>query len=527
MFIANLSAILQRIQSTADSSSFSLPPTFSFEVIRHYLARSSEGKEGRSVSIQANSQIFNLEESHMESGATIPNANQLLVDKDVSPSIDFDICHRRVEELAKLQGQLNEFRVEAMATAKLEMFDDSYLSRLKKMISEMQLEYIALVGMEDCLEYNGIDNPDMQLESLKTELTHVQADSIRASQEIENLAAKVAKDANYLEDELLNLETYLKFLDGQKKANDENDQSDLIDQLEKELEHLKMEEANWDDNKRHESCMLIGENCKYKELRLEDQLSQRREDWRELQKLDDMFKRIEAAIMFEDLLCQMKDISFTDGCIKLSLKTCIPAMGGSICQFGIKCITETSTVEHGLIIKVMTETMALQAAELIPNDVPIDDIVHAAKAIRDSMTRITLLELRSQLAYLVGQIQFRIYCYSIRSAVLKDDAKASRNSFQYSERDQVIIVHVFGGIKAFIKVPQNWPVSISPLKLLSLKPLDETSGDISLGMLCKAMDLLNSLELSRRQNLLLFIDAIEEILLQEMPKGASFKRTLQ
>lgn len=68
--------------------------------------------------------------------------------------------------------------------------------------------------------------------------------------------------------------------------------------------------------------------------------------------------------MFEDLLCQMKDISFTDGCIKLSLKTCIPAMGGSICQFGIKCITETSTVEHGLIIKVMTETMALQAAEV-------------------------------------------------------------------------------------------------------------------------------------------------------------------
>jgi len=26
---------------------------------------------------------------------------------------------------------------------------------------EMQMEYISLVGKEDCLEYNGIDNPGM------------------------------------------------------------------------------------------------------------------------------------------------------------------------------------------------------------------------------------------------------------------------------------------------------------------------------------------------------------------------------
>lgn len=489
------------------------------------LARSSKGVGGSSVGIQANSQIFQLEESHMAQGANI--ADRLLVDKDVNTSIDLDFCHRRVEELAKLQVQLSELQVEAISVAKLEMFHDSHLSRLKKMIPEMQLEYVALVGKEDCLGYNGLDNPDTQLENLKNELSDVQVETKRTYEEIENLAETVAKDANYLEDELLNLETHLKFLECENKANDENDQSNFIDQLENELQHLKREEATWDDDKSRESCMLIGENCKFKELRLEDQLIQKREDWRDLQNLDYMVKRIDATRVVEDLLCEMKDISFNDGCIKLSLKTYIPAMGGSICQFKIDCIKETSTLEHGLTIKVVTETMALQAAELVPNDVPIDDIVHAAKIMRDSVTPIALLELRSLLVYLVGQIQFRIYCYSIRSAVLKDDAKVSRNSFQYSERDQVITVHVFGGIKAFVKVPQNWPVSMSPLKLLSLKPLDESSGDISLGMLCKAMDILNSLELSRRQNLLLFIDAIEEILLQEMPKGMSFRRTLQ
>ncbi|KAH9328926.1 hypothetical protein KI387_001034, partial [Taxus chinensis] len=216
---------------------------------------------------------------------------------------------------------------------------------------------------------------------------------------------------------------------------------------------------------------------------------------------------VEAVRMVEDLLSDIKDISFINDCIQLSLRTCIPAMGGSLCQFKIDCIKESSTVEHRVTIKLVAENMTLQDAELVPNDVPIDDIVHAAKTISDSVTPVAISKLRGQLDFLVKEIQFRIYCHNIRLAVLECDAKVSRNSFQYSERDQVITVHVFGGIKAFIKIPQNWPVSTSPLKLISMKPLDESAGDISLVMLCKAMEILNTVELSRRQNLLLFIDA--------------------
>eukprot|EP00252_Welwitschia_mirabilis_P012922 TRINITY_DN28532_c0_g1_i1.p1 TRINITY_DN28532_c0_g1~~TRINITY_DN28532_c0_g1_i1.p1 ORF type:complete len:161 (-),score=21.46 TRINITY_DN28532_c0_g1_i1:73-501(-) len=136
------------------------------------------------------------------------------------------------------------------------------------------------------------------------------------------------------------------------------------------------------------------------------------------------------------------------------------------------------------------------------------------------MASTVLLELRGQLEWLTREIRFRIFCYSVRHFVLEYDAKSSRNTFQYSERDQIITVHVIGGIKAFIKVPQNWPVSLSPLKLLSLKPLNEYNSDIPLGILCKSLEILNSLELSRRINVLPFIDAIEEILVKELKKSS-------
>lgn len=68
--------------------------------------------------------------------------------------------------------------------------------------------------------------------------------------------------------------------------------------------------------------------------------------------------------MIEDLLCDIKDISFMDSCIQLSLKTCIPAMGGSLCQFKFDYIKEASTINHRLLIKTVAENMTLQDAEV-------------------------------------------------------------------------------------------------------------------------------------------------------------------
>lgn len=47
------------------------------------------------------------------------------------------------------------------------------------------------------------------------------------------------------------------------------------------------------------------------------------------------------------------------------------------------------------------------------------------------------------------------------------------------------MAHMVGGIDAFIKVSQGWPVYSSPLRLISLKSSSQFSKEISLSFLCK------------------------------------------
>lgn len=53
------------------------------------------------------------------------------------------------------------------------------------------------------------------------------------------------------------------------------------------------------------------------------------------------------------------------------------------------------------------------------------------------------------------------------------------------DRDEIIVAHMVGGVDAFIKVCQGWPVSNNALKLKSLKSSDQQSKGISLSFLCK------------------------------------------
>ncbi|KAH9328925.1 hypothetical protein KI387_001033, partial [Taxus chinensis] len=78
---------------------------------------------------------------------------------------------------------------------------------------------------------------------------------------------------------------------GEYKDDKESDQSKLIDRLEKQLKLLKTEETKWDELKWHENWMLLQENYKFEALKLKDQLNEKREDWKNLQKLDEMYKR--------------------------------------------------------------------------------------------------------------------------------------------------------------------------------------------------------------------------------------------
>ncbi|KAK9140925.1 hypothetical protein Scep_010606 [Stephania cephalantha] len=97
-----------------------------------------------------------------------------------------------------------------------------------------------------------------------------------------------------------------------------------------------------------------------------------------------------------------------------------------------------------------------------------------------------------------------------------DSAFCCRHSFEYSDRDEMMVAHIVGGFDAFIKLPQGWPMLTCALKLISLKSSENHSRAISLSFICKVEEMANSLDVHTRQNLLSFADAIEEILVQQM-----------
>eukprot|EP01018_Ginkgo_biloba_P017606 Gb_32053 [translate_table: standard] len=124
----------------------------------------------------------------MEQSTSI--TKRLIFEEDVNTPVDINVCHRRMEELAKLPSHFKDLEEEAMAVAKLEIFSDSYLLGLedlfqlkgirkhficasayilKELILEMKSEYIDLAGEENGLESIGNDDLGIQEFTVLTE----------------------------------------------------------------------------------------------------------------------------------------------------------------------------------------------------------------------------------------------------------------------------------------------------------------------------------------------------------------------
>uniref|UniRef100_A0A7C9E967 RNA-directed DNA polymerase n=2 Tax=Opuntia streptacantha TaxID=393608 RepID=A0A7C9E967_OPUST len=104
---------------------------------------------------------------------------------------------------------------------------------------------------------------------------------------------------------------------------------------------------------------------------------------------------------------------------------------------------------------------------------------------------------------------------TIRQLIVKL-ANKSRRSFQYVDKEELIIAHMDGGVDVFIKPPQGWPLSMSALKLVSLRSSDQNAKGISLSLLSKVEEAADSLDVDIRKSITDFVDGIEEILLEKM-----------
>ncbi|KAK8647682.1 hypothetical protein V6N13_121410 [Hibiscus sabdariffa] len=406
-------------------------------------------------------------------------------------SLNLQSIRSRISELSEIHSSTrNEVESDALSSDSEKLLNDcsSHLERKVKQIIE-EYSDVGFLGIEDLDKY---------LAYLKEELNQVEAESAKISNEIEDLSRNHIKESNILEGNLEGLKCALDSIASQEIVEKDT----CFDSSTNDEHQLNLMDAN--------------EEQKFEILELESQIEKNNLILESLQDLDSTFKRLDALEQIEDALTGLKVISFDGNFIRLSLQTYIPKVEGVLWLTMIEDIDEPSEMNHELLLEIMDGgTMEVKNVEMFPNDVYIGDILDAAKSFRQLSSNLVAPEPRSSLEWLVGKVQDRIILSTLRRFIVKSTNK-SRHCFEYIEKDETIAAHLVGGIDAFIKVSHGWPLSESPLKLLSVKSSDHQSRGISLSLLCKVQETANSLDMNIRQNLSTFVDAVEKLLLEQM-----------
>ncbi|PHT85310.1 hypothetical protein T459_07416 [Capsicum annuum] len=252
----------------------------------------------------------------------------------------------------------------------------------------------------------------------------------------------------------------------------------------------------------------------FKIFELGNQLEKSKLNLKSLEDLESTFNRFEAIEQIEDAFSGLKIVEFEGNNIRLSLRTFIPNLENLPHNHTID-VAEPPEQNHELLIELMDGTMELKHVEIFPNDVSISEITDAAKSFRQVYSPVGVLEKRSSLEWFVKSVQDRIVLCTLRRFLVKS-ANSARHTFDYVDREETIVAHMVGGIDAFIKLPQGWPLISSGLTLMSLKSSSQYSQEISLTLLCKVAEVANSLDTNARQTISGFTDRIEEILVQQM-----------
>ncbi|KAA8527909.1 hypothetical protein F0562_035222 [Nyssa sinensis] len=410
--------------------------------------------------------------------------------------LDLDTIRSRIRELSDIQRSSTDGP--ELSTLDSEHLLRDYAVQLESKINQIASEFsdISSLSVQDL---GKLPLAHAYLEHLKDELNSVEAEKAKFSNEIEDLTRTYAEDSTRLESDIEWLNCSLDYiaLQGLDKAKAD-------------------ERVNCSTNGDNQTNLLNAHgDCKFKILELSHQIEKNKITLKSLQDLDCVFKRFEAIEKFEDELTGLKVIEFEGNCIRLSLRTYIPNLESLLSQQKIEGSIEALEQNHELLIEVVDGTMELKNVEIFPNDVYTGEIFDAAKSFRQLSSHLLMLETWSSLEWFVRRVQDRIILCTLRRFVVKC-ANKSRHSFEYLDRDEIIIAHMLGGVDAFMKVSQGWPLSNSALRLKSLKSSSHYSKEISLSFLCKVEEVANSLDARIRQSLLSFVDAIEDILMQRM-----------
>ncbi|GAB4851884.1 hypothetical protein Ancab_031283 [Ancistrocladus abbreviatus] len=404
--------------------------------------------------------------------------------------LDIDFIRSRITELTNILTNPND-KSEFPCLDSEKLLHD-YISDFENKVEQL------LAGQSDISSLKDEDL-DAYSEHLREELRMTEDETANICNEIEVLRKTCMEGTLQLERDLEGLNCMLDYVKSQGLG--EVKEVSSVASSKPTEDHTVLSQADCDRN--------------FQMLNLKHQIKEKKAVLKSLQDLDSLFKRLEAIEKIEEAFTGLKVIEFEGNFIRLLLRTYIPNIEGFICPQKPEDIIEASEMNHELLVEVMDGSLELKNTEIFPNDVYIADIVEAATSFRQVSSASALLDLRSSLEWFLQKVQDRIVICTLRRYMLKNVGK-SRHSLEYLDRDELIVAHLVGGIDAFIKTCQGWPLSTSALKLVSLKSSRQNMKEISLSMLCKVEEVANSLDYNVRRNIKDFVDAVEEILVERM-----------
>ncbi|KAL3506441.1 hypothetical protein ACH5RR_031823 [Cinchona calisaya] len=403
-----------------------------------------------------------------------------------SNPISLDSLRSGIEEIRAIQRNSTEdSEISPSEEAKLLNDYALQIERMDEMLAETS-------------EINSLSTEDLEefTVHLKKELSSMESENAKIEKEIEELSRRNAEEFTRCDSELEGLSCSLDFMEEQRRNLD----------MQVDYSAYGKDESN---------LLKAGCSTNLEILELSHQIEKSQSTLKSLQDLDSLVKRFEVVEKIEDAFSGLKVVEFEGNSIRLSLRTYMPNMESISFLQKVEDLIEPLEQNHELLLELVDGTMDLRNAEIFPNDVYIGEIVDVAKSFRHLYSSLPLLDTVSSLEWFVRRVQDRIVICTLRHFVVKC-ANKSRHSFEYLDRDEIIVAHMVGGIDAFMKMAQGWPISSAVLTLLTLKSSSNYSKDISLSFLCKVVDLSNSLEEHQRHDISSFADCIEEILLKQM-----------
>ncbi|KAE9587860.1 hypothetical protein Lal_00029473 [Lupinus albus] len=332
-----------------------------------------------------------------------------------------------------------------------------------------------------------VDVDSSYIEKLNEELHNIQAESNHIANHIHTLTLTHLDVSNLLEAKLEEIHSSFHYIITSKQE-EENHNADLATEF-----------------RVQSPSMLSHHSSTLQELQLQNKVDEIKSIVNSLQDLHHQVKWFHTVDRIEDALTGLKVLAFDDNCIRLSMKTYMPKLDHLSCidNMTVEGINDEAVLHHELLIEVFQGTMKFKNVQIFPNDIYVNDIVDVAKSSSES-----------SLQWFIKEVQDRIIVSTLRHLVVKD-ANKSRYSLVYLDKDETIVAHMPGGIDAYIKLSNGWPIYGSPLKLISIKGSD-TLKSTSLSFHCKVEKMANSLDNHIRHNILRFVDAVEKVLKEQL-----------